>query len=75
MSVTKEQVIKTMRKYYKGIRTALDEAEQKYNLDKRSVKKREVYQFITAQEMIVNDICNELGINLVNDDMEIIEED
>lgn len=72
MSVTKEQVIKTMRKYYKGIRPALDEAEREYNLDKRSVKKREVYHFIAAQEMIVNDICNELGIDLINDDMEII---
>lgn len=75
MSITTEQIIKTMRKHYKEIRIALDEAEQEYNSDKRSVKKREVYQFVAAQEMIVNDICNELGIELIADNMEVIEEE
>lgn len=75
MSITIEQIIKTMRKHYKEIRIALDEAEQEYNSDKRSIKKRETYQFIAAQEMIVNDICNELGIELIADNMEVIEED
>lgn len=75
MNITIEQVLKTMRKHYKEIRIALDEAEQEYNSDKRSIKKREVYQFVAAQEMIVNDICNELGIELIADNMEVIEEE
>ena len=74
MSITTEEIIRKIRKYYKGIIKVLDEAEQEYNLAKNNIKKRETYQFVAAQEMAINDFCNSIGIELSDDDMEIIEE-
>ncbi len=51
---------------------ALREAEKDYNADKRSVKKRETFQFVAAQEMELSDLCGKLRIELWNDDMKLI---
>ena len=72
MKITNETITNVMRKHYNEIRTALDEAEQEYSFYKRSVKKRETYQFIAAQEMIINEICSEIGIELTDDNLELI---
>jgi hypothetical protein len=68
-----DTAIHTIRKFYKGIRKALDEAEIEYNKNKRSVKAREAYQFIAGQEMAISDLCSELGIELVDEDLNVLE--
>ncbi len=67
-----EKIIKIIRKEYAEVVQALREAENDYNADKRSVKKRETFQFVAAQEMELSDLCGKLGIELWNDDMELI---
>ena len=69
-----QEMIKTIRKTYAEVVKALNEAEKEYNRDKRSTKKREVYQFVSAQEMILDDLCCELEIELYDDDFELIKE-
>jgi len=68
----KDQMIEIIRKEYSEVVQALREAENAYNVDKRSVKKREIFQFVAAQEMELSDLCNKLEIELWNDDMELI---
>ena len=58
-----QEMIKIIRKEYAEVVKALDEAEKEYDRDKRSTKKRETYQFISAQEMILDDLCCELKLN------------
>lgn len=68
----KDKMIEIIRKEYAEVVKALKEAEVAYNVNKRSVKKRETFQFVAAQEMELNDLCGKLGIELWNDDMELI---
>ncbi len=68
----KDKMIEIIRKEYAEVVQALREAENAYNADKRSVKKRERFQFVAAQEMELSDLCGKLGIELWNDDMELI---
>ncbi len=68
----KDKMIEIICKEYTEVVQALKEAENAYNADKRSVKKRETFQFVAAQEMELSDLCNKLGIELWNDDMELI---
>lgn len=72
--MTKEEMIKTIRKTYAEVLDALNKAEKEYDRDKRSIKKRETYQFISAQEMVLEDLCCELEIELYDDDFNLIEE-
>ena len=72
--MSKTEMIKTIRKTYAEVVKALNEAEKEYDRDKRSIKKRETYQFISAQEMILDDLCCELEIELYDDDFELIED-
>lgn len=69
-----QEMIRIIRKEYAEVVKALNEAEKEYNCDKRSTKKRETYQFISAQEMILDDLCCELEIDLYDDDFNLIEE-
>ncbi len=68
----KDKIIEIIRKEYAEVVKALKEAEVAYNADKRSVKKRETFQFVAAQEMELSDLCVKLEIELWNDDMELI---
>jgi len=68
----KDKMIEIIRKEYAEVVQALKEAENDYNADKRSVKKRETFQFVAAQEMELSDLCVKLGIELCDDDMELI---
>lgn len=72
--MSKTEMIKTIRKTYAEVVKALNEAEKEYDRDKRSTKKRETYQFISAQEMILNDLCCELEIKLYDDNFELIKD-
>ena len=71
--MTTEEVA-TIRRYYAETIKQLDEAEKAYNADKKSVKKREAYQYIFAQAAAISDICDELEIELYDDDLNLIEE-
>ena len=66
--------ISIIRRYYAETVKQLDEAEQLYNADKKSVKKRKVYQYIFAQAAAVSDICDELEIELYDENLNLIEE-
>lgn len=66
------KMIEIIRKEYAEVVMALKEAETKYNANRRSVKKRETFQFVAAQEMELSELCGKLGIELWNDDMELI---
>lgn len=68
-----DTAIHTIRKFYKEIREALDEAEIEYNKNKRSVKARELCKFIATQEMAISDLCSELDIELVDEDLNVLE--
>lgn len=66
------RMIKIIRKEYAEVVKALKEAETDYNANRRSVKKREEFQFVAAQEMELSELCRKLGIELWNDEMEVI---
>lgn len=66
------QMIEIIRKEYVKVVKALKEAETDYNANRRSVKKRDTFQFVAAQEMELSELCGKLGIELWNDDMELI---
>ena len=53
---------KIIEEFYKNIVNAVEVAEKEYMADKRNVRKREVYRFVSAQELAVSDLCAELGI-------------
>ena len=61
-----------VRKEYAEVANALKEAEAQYNANRRSIKKRETFQFVAAQEMELSELCGKLGIELWNDNMELI---
>ena len=60
--MTAEQIISIIRREYAETIKALDEAEKGYNSDRRSIKKREIYQYIAAQEAALSDLCENIGI-------------
>lgn len=66
------KMIEIIRKEYVEVVKALKEAETDYNANRRSVKKREEFQFVAAQEMELSELCRKLGIELWNDEMEVI---
>lgn len=72
--MTREEMIKIIIRMYNETAEALNKAEKEYDRDKRSTKKRETYQFVSAQEMILDDLCCELEIELYDDDFELIED-
>ena len=55
---------KAIRGFYADIVKAVEKAEREHEADKRSVKKREIYQFVSAQEIAISDLCAKLGIAL-----------
>lgn len=70
--MNKDKMIEIIRQEYAEVVQALNEAEMAYNADKRSIKKRETFKFVAAQEMELSELCGKLGIELWNDDMELI---
>lgn len=66
-----DEMIKIIRQEYAGVVEALKKTEQEHNADKRSVKKREVFQFVAAQEMELTELCHKLGIELHDENFEL----
>ena len=68
-----DEMIKFIRQEYAEVVEALRKAEQEHNADKRSVKKREIFQFVAAQEMELTELCQKLGIQLYDENFELID--
>ncbi len=71
-SMDTDKMIEIIRKEYAEVVRALKEAETEYNANKRSGKKRETFQFVAAQEMELSELCGKLGIELSDDNLELI---
>jgi hypothetical protein len=54
--------------YYAECLKAEEEAEKAYDADKRSVKKREVYQYCFAQVEALEELMEKLDIDYEEDD-------
>lgn len=67
-----EKVVSIIRNEYAETVQALNEAEKEYLKEKKSHKKREIFQFCAAQEMELSNLCALLGIDLYDDDFNII---
>ena len=52
---------------YKEIIKSLREAEIVFFANKRSVRNRAIFEFISAQEQIVYNLCVKLGITIENE--------
>ena len=62
MKFTAEQMEKLIRAEHKEAVKALNDAEQAYEADKKSVKKREVYQYTFSQVEAIENLCDILDI-------------
>ena len=62
MKFTAEQMEKLIRAERKEAVKALNDAEKAYEADKKSVKKREVYQYTFAQFEAIDNLCDMLDI-------------
>lgn len=60
--MTESQMKEYLIKKYNDITKALNEAEEEYNSNRRSVKKREIYAFVAAQQLLICDILIDMGI-------------
>lgn len=54
--------------YYAECVKAAEETEKAYDADKRSVRKREQYQWCSAQVMALEELMEELDIDYEEDD-------
>lgn len=66
--MTREEMIKIIIKMYNETAEALEKVDKEYNNDKKNTKKRDVYRYIVAQEVVLNDLCYELEIDDLIDD-------
>ena len=62
MKFTAEQMEKLIRAERKEAVKALNDAEKVYEADKKSVKKREVYQYTFAQVEAIDNLCDMMDI-------------
>ena len=67
------ELAKIIRREYKLAKEAVDFTQEKQKGDKR--KHREEYWFNCGKEWAWHDIAIELGVELLNEDFELIEED
>lgn len=67
---SKRGMEQTIKEYYAECVTACDEAERAYDADKRSVKKREVYQYCFAQVEAMVELMEKLDMDYEEDDEE-----
>lgn len=68
LTMTREEMIKIIIRMYNETAEALEKADKEYNSDKKNSKKREVYRYIAAQEVVLSDLCYELEIDDLIDD-------
>lgn len=67
------ELAKIIRKAYKQEREALDDTIKKQKGDKR--KFRDEYYFNSGKEWVLNELAHELGVELYNEDFELIGEE
>ena len=71
--MTQSELAKIIRRAYKGELEALNETIEKQKGDKR--KFRDEYYFNSGKEWVLNELANELGVELYNEDFELIGEE
>lgn len=59
---SKRGMEQTIKEYYAECVAACDEAEKAYDADKRSVKKREIYQYCFAQVEAMVELMEKLDM-------------
>ena len=67
------ELAKIIRKAYKAEKEALDDTIKKQKGDKR--KFRDEYYFNSGKEWVLNELAHTLGVELYNEDFELIGED
>ena len=67
------ELAKIIRRAYKQEREALDDTIKKQKGDKR--KFRDEYYFNSGKEWVLNELAHELGVELYNEDFELIGEE
>lgn len=65
---SKHGMEQTIKEYYAECVKAAEEAEKAYDKDKRSVHKREVYQWCSAQVEALEELMEKLDIDYEEDD-------
>ena len=71
--MTQSELAKIIRRAYKGELEALNETIKKQEGDKR--KFRDEYYFNSGKEWVLNELAHELGVELYNEDFELIGEE
>ena len=67
------ELAKIIRKHYKAELEALQDTLNKQEGDKR--KFRDEYYFNSGKEWVLNELAHELGVELYNEDFELIGEE
>lgn len=70
--MTQSELAKIIRKAYKAEKEALDDTIKRQEGDKR--KFRDEYYFNSGKEWVLNELAHELGVELYNEDFELIGE-
>ena len=63
----KDDIVGIIKEGYAEAVKALKEAEAAYNADRRSVRKKGMFQYAEAKEKALGDLCMELGIKQADD--------
>lgn len=71
--MTQSELAKIIRKAYKAEKEALDDTIKKQEGDRR--KFRDEYYFNSGKEWVLNELAHELGVELYNEDFELIGEE
>lgn len=70
--MTQSELAKIIRREYRAEKEALDDTIKKQEGDKR--KFRDEYYFNSGKEWVLNELAHELGVELYNEDFELIGE-
>ena len=71
--MTQSELAKIIRRAYKAEKEALDDTIKKQEGDQR--KFRDEYYFNSGKEWVLNELAHELGVELYNEDFELIGEE
>lgn len=71
--MTQSELAKIIRREYKLAKDAVDFTQDKQKGDKR--KFRDEYYFNSGKEWVLNELAHELGVELYNEDFELIGEE
>lgn len=71
--MTQSELAKIIRKAYRAEKEALDDTIKRQEGDKR--KFRDEYYFNSGKEWVLNELAHELGVELYDEDFELIGEE